>query len=221
MTTGVYKMIFPSGEYYLGSTADFPRRKAEHLARLVRGAHTNRRVQNAYNAHGTLFWDFMTCGSLEEAREREANLIHSAWGSPYLCNLNDPMDLGAHLRGTTRPQEICERISIALKNSPLVGGRPMPEEQRQKIADAAKKRTHSDETRSKISASLKGHPSLAGRTITEETKRKMSEAQVGQKVDIDGVVYHSTSEAARQLNMPRVTVLYRCRSAIFPTWKLI
>lgn len=69
------------------------------------------------------------------------------------------------------------------------------------------------ETRAKMAASAQGKPK------SPEAVRKSAEAR-GHKVVIDGVVYPSAMEAARQIGVDAVTVRNRCRSSAskFTDW---
>lgn len=54
-----------------------------------------------------------------------------------------------------------------------------------------------------------------------ESKRKMIESQDCKKVEIDGIEYYSSREAARRLNMSRQSLHYRLLSNGFPTYRFI
>lgn len=94
---------------------------------------------------------------------------------------------GSPLKGRSRPDEVCEKISIAHK------GRNKTQEQKEKIRISLLGRKLSDETKAKISASNKGRrftfltPETVqliaeknrGRRIPDDVRARMSESQKG------------------------------------------
>lgn len=52
MTTGIYKLHFSDGSFYVGKSLDVNTRFKEHLGELKRGAHFNHKVQAAYDKLG-------------------------------------------------------------------------------------------------------------------------------------------------------------------------
>jgi hypothetical protein len=51
MNSGIYKLTFPSGHYYIGKTIDFDRRWKEHLTKMENGT-AAKIVQECYNTYG-------------------------------------------------------------------------------------------------------------------------------------------------------------------------
>ncbi|MDE3023509.1 MAG: GIY-YIG nuclease family protein [Pseudomonadota bacterium] len=54
MISGIYKIIFPSGNFYIGSAVHFKRRWNHHLCNLKLGRHHNKPLQNAFNKYGEI-----------------------------------------------------------------------------------------------------------------------------------------------------------------------
>lgn len=48
MKTGIYKLIFRTGNYYIGQTCDLDKRYKTHLSQLISGKHFNHRLQNEF-----------------------------------------------------------------------------------------------------------------------------------------------------------------------------
>jgi hypothetical protein len=71
--------------------------------------------------------------------------------------------------GKPKSKEMRDRLRVVALARPA-----MSIEARQKISDANRKRTHSEETKAKMSATRKGRP---GRPFTEESKAKMRETK--------------------------------------------
>lgn len=77
--SGIYKLIFKDGSYYIGQSVNLNNRKKEHYRLLLLGKHHNYKVQDKYNATGILP-DFLI---LEEAptnilNDREAKYINTS-----------------------------------------------------------------------------------------------------------------------------------------------
>jgi len=52
MATGIYKLLFKDGTFYVGKALDLCKRYKEHCGELVKGTHFNYRVQKAYDING-------------------------------------------------------------------------------------------------------------------------------------------------------------------------
>jgi len=51
MRSGIYKLIFPSGKYYIGKSEDIQARWKQHYASFEKGTHS-KRMQEEFNRHG-------------------------------------------------------------------------------------------------------------------------------------------------------------------------
>ena len=107
-------------------------------------------------------------------------------------------------------------------------GKTHTEENRKKFSEINKGNTYrngkkaSDETRQKMSENAKLKIGVKnpfyGKHHSEETKEKIKEKSKGRlppntiKISIDGKIYISITEAARQLNLAAPTVLWRLKS---------
>lgn len=52
MATGIYKLVFKDGTFYVGKALDLGKRYKEHCRDLLRGTHFNYKVQKAYDKNG-------------------------------------------------------------------------------------------------------------------------------------------------------------------------
>jgi len=107
--------------------------------------------------------------------------------------------------GKTHTEEVRKKLSEINKGNTYCKGKKLSEETKQKMSENAKLRIgeknpffgkhHSEETIEKIKEKSKGR--LPPNTI---------------KISIDGNIYISITEAARQLNKPTSTILWRLKS---------
>ncbi len=163
MAFGIYALVFPRGETYIGSTArDFDLRESEHFYNLRRGKHGNAYLQRLFDKHG--FPEFRI---LEECDDSlEVTLREQYWMDQYQ---------GSHLIN----------CGPAIPN--VMFGRKLPprsDEHSQKISKALIGKNLSKEHRQRISESLRGRSrpqsfseSVRGRKRSLEIRKKMSESQ--------------------------------------------
>jgi group I intron endonuclease len=128
-------------------------------------------------------------------------------------------------KGMSPSKEVVYKISQSLKGK-MVGdknpwfGKTHKVETIDKMKESAKHRPEqSDETRRKRSESLKGHKNTLGIKHTEksiETFRYNNPRN--KKVEVDGVVYRSVRECARQLNIPHGTIRKRFNNSKYPNY---
>jgi group I intron endonuclease len=80
---------------------------------------------------------------------------------------------------------------------------------------------NSKEYREKLSTAAKGRP------CKEETKLKISKSNSGSnngmaiRLEIDGRIFGTRRDAAKEYNISETAVTKRCKSKNFPTWKLL
>lgn len=145
-------------------------------------------------------------GTKEEMIELEHELLENrkakCWGRYYnltTCFPPPPMfGEDHHNFGKKRSEETKRKLSEKLK------GRNLSEEHKRNIGEAGKGRTHSEETKRKIGEGNKG------KTASEEHKRKIGEGNGKACVSPEGVVYFSTSEAARQTSYSQSAIWGWC-----------
>lgn len=71
MTTGIYKLHFSDGSFYIGKSLDVNARFKEHLGELKRGTHFNYKVQAAYDKLGPPEFSIVTECSAHSLNELE------------------------------------------------------------------------------------------------------------------------------------------------------
>lgn len=83
-TTGIYKLAFKTGHYYIGQSINLPKRKLDHYKMLMLGTHHSYKMQEHYVKYGELpeFNVLLEC-NIDNLGAEESKLI----------NLNDPLCL--------------------------------------------------------------------------------------------------------------------------------
>ena len=133
-------------------------------------------------------------------------------------------------RNMTKEEKVEKHGQFGEKNG--MYGKKHTDESKKKMSEFLKGRVgelnhfygkkHTEETKKKISdiASKRiGELNpFYGKTHSEETKRKLREANLGKKpsnskkVEIEGFIYESVTEASRQLNVVPATIIHRIKS---------
>lgn len=153
MSPGVYIITnTESGKVYIGSTAGFRQRWAEHGRHLRRGIHHNPYLQSAWNYYGEAAFEF---GVLEYLNgPEEFHLAEQWWMDVYREEGKELYNFGLAARS---PRRGCHHS----------------EEAKQRMSEAHRGKAHSEETRRKIGEANRGRKKPPR---TKEHCRKISEA---------------------------------------------
>lgn len=128
---GVYALVFPSGKFYVGSTAYLNRRKGEHFYALRRGKNPCSGVQGEFNASGELpsFEVLMKSRDKAEATQVEQWLLDGLHADGMCLNSasNSILTrLGANVTQETRQKlktsRKCHRVVVNFTEYPSVKG---------------------------------------------------------------------------------------------------
>jgi group I intron endonuclease len=200
---GVYKIVFPDGQFYIGSAygkKGFEGRWEKHR----KGDKSSPKyLQELVKSYGG--WSCAVFLILRETKtEQRALLCEQAYinrnknnslllnhnknvlKAPDMSGENHPM-FGKHLSEETKKKMSENHADFSGENHPMFG-RHQSEETKKKISNATKGENHpnfgkhrSEKTKRKISEAKKGenHP-MFGKHLSEETKGKMSEAKRGE-----------------------------------------
>lgn len=201
-----------SGKVYVGSTGNLYARMSRHRTDLKRGVHKNSNLQSAFNDDPSFSLSYLPTDTKEQATEVEQSLLDQHLDSGILLNIaSDATNPGA---GVTISDEQKEKLRIAALNQfsnpdarrehsektkrlwqdPVYrqshSGRVLSEDSRNKTANSVKENWDSPEYREKMMKHRQS-PEFRARIATVNAK----------PVTVDGKIYPSNAEAARQLGI--------------------
>lgn len=176
----VYRIVNSvSGTYYVGSSTNLYERWRTHRKKLRSGTHPNPKLQASWDKHGETAFAFVILAEFDSIQGMEGceeALLLDCVPDPQCCNLSVSARTPWRNTGSLHPNY----------------GKPMAEEQKEKLRTAAKMqwqksdprtgRKHSAETREKISAKVQAVVAAGGGgkfIPTAETRAKMSAANMG------------------------------------------
>ena len=197
---GIYSItsIFDNSKTYIGSAANFYKRKSGHLKTLKGDRHANKILQNHYNKYGVsdLVFSVLEECDTEALIEREQYYLDTL--SPFFNilkiadrrtgvahNVDTKLKISVSLTGRKASEETRLKMSKSHLGNKSNLGRKLPEEHKNNISNATKGnrncagKKQSEETKRKRSASLKG------RVISEDHKNKLRLANTGLKHSIE------------------------------------
>lgn len=154
---GVYAITNTiTGDRYIGSTADFYRRKGAHLRGLRSFKHGNQHLQSAWGKYGESSFTFGMLSILFELDQ----LIpcEQIWLDTYIPEYNIVKVAGAYYRGYASPfkgvprsPEVRAKLSAAMRGKKTAKGCKRSDETRDKIRRANLGKKLSESTKLKVS----------------------------------------------------------------------
>lgn len=180
-----------TGDFYIGSSDNFQRRKRAHYSVLARNVHFNCYLQLDWNKYGEQLFEFSTillC-DIENKLYYEQVLIDELKPTYNIARCTTATFQGLHHTEETK-RKIGEAQKGELNHN---FGKHPSETTRSKISEAGKGRVVSKETRAKLSAMRKGESNYNfGKHPSDETRLKMGLAQKGR---------HHTAETRTKISM--------------------
>lgn len=225
----IYKITnVKNGKFYIGSTKNFKKRKARHLRELKNEEHHCIYLQRAFNIDkiDSFAFSVLEICLKDELFDKERywiDLLHPEYNIGGVCGgdnyTNHPnkeemrVRLGDQLRKCKRVRLFKEDNSNwrggktfftcpTCKNEIRIAGSVVPKtcnkcRNRDGSNNPFFNKKHSDETKAKIKAIKLSQKSCFAK-----------------KCSIDGIIYDSISEAARQLKIDKCKVIYRLKSKL-------
>lgn len=216
--SGVYLMVSKdcTSWIYVGSTVNLAHRLSEHHHLLKKNKHPRQVIQDYYNSGHEAMYFIMPCEDREHAYVEEQRCLDILRNHSGLVNV--AVDAKAAwirgdnyvnpLTGRARSQETIKKISLHAAKRAAEGHNSM------------RGKTHSDETKKKIAEKARN------RIVTDETREKLRHRWSrtthprSRPVVIEGVEYDSVISAAAALNMSYGMVHWRVNndSPEFNSW---
>jgi group I intron endonuclease len=176
--SGIYLITCrPEGglpRYYVGQSIDVFTRKKSHFSALKSRRHSNKKLQNAFEKHGS---DAFSFDLLEECQSDRLNDAEFWWITEMISHqrcFNIGTDPVKWARGATYSAEHRQRIALAISGERhYLYGKSHPQSVRDKISASGKGKNRSAQTRERISAANAGEKnSMFGKTGEQHQRSK-------------------------------------------------
>lgn len=149
MSSGIYVIRNKiNGNFYIGSTTNFSKRKNKHFRYLRTNKHENQHLQNAFNKYGETAFEFLVIKRTDDLLNEEQKLLDEYFGKPVCYN-------------------IC-----GTAGSPSVKGRKKTEEWKRNLSHSLTKFYINNPQHKQFLAELK-----VGIKLSENTRQKMKESK--------------------------------------------
>lgn len=149
---GIYRLDFPNGYFYFGSSKQLSQRFREHQWDLARKSHCNKKMQRVFNKYGEYAVTVLHQTTEWTRLQWEQSYLDEWFGKKLCLNLSPLASGGGNRKGTKQSDATREKIGAATK------GVPKSVEHRAKISAALKKVERTDAHCLSISNSRKGKP---------------------------------------------------------------
>lgn len=214
MDYSTYRLSFPDGTYYIGSTQNTYDRFQVHKSKCKSKTHGNHKLQTAWTTFGNPDLQILNSYSTrEEAFEAEQEILNEFYGTEECLNLSSSS------KPFWKAEEHKARMSAILK------GKPKSAEIRAKMSASHKGKPKSAETRMKMSASRKGKvlsietKAKMSKPKSEETRAKMSLAK-SKSITIGALTFSSITEASNHFQVSRPTITQAVKRGSFRGMKV-
>lgn len=187
-----------NGKVYVGSAVNIEKRWRLHRNQLALSTHHSKKLQNAWNKHGSQSFVFEVLELVDDKSnllEREQHWIDTL--SAFSNGYNGRLRAESYL-GMKHSSDVIAKMSAKMMGNSYGTGSKRSPKQLERMSEVSTGRKHSVESRQKISASragfefsgdakakislsLMGNQRTLGYTHSEETKQKVSQSLIGNK----------------------------------------
>ena len=174
--SGIYSITnTKTAMQYVGSAVNLDSRFKRHIRQMKAGTHPNKFLQMDYDQHGEQSFEFKVLELCSDTvlLEREQHWIDQLGAA--VTGYNIALTAASPMKGRKQSEATRAKMREAHRNR-----KPISEETRQRLRDAAKQREEAKK--------------LSGFTVSEETRKKLSEAGTGRAVS------EETREKLRKTN---------------------
>lgn len=237
MLSGIYKIInTKNGKFYLGSAKNLQKRWRRHLNALGKNIHENLHLQRAFNKYGREFFEFQVVENCEISelliREQYYLDLLTPWDITIGYNIGKNSSGGDNISNHPEIDRIRQRKSeIGKENWTKPAYR---EKQLKRLAGSGNPNwkggissrfciecntpiTYGRE-RCKSCSKIGKNNNFFGKTHSLETKERLRVGRLGKKptntkqVSINGTVFLSAADAAKELGVCAATITWRVKS---------
>lgn len=208
---GIYRILcLDNLKIYIGSAANFSRRKNGHLVKLRKGVHENRNMQNAFNKYGEdrmLFEIIETVGIESDIIPREQYYIDTLHPEFNVCKVaGATRGLTAWNKGIPTPKSVIAKQQQTKKGR-TYERRVVTEEHKKAISIANTGRVKTAEQIRKQSEAVKGRPAWNKGVIgVYISKKRVPVVQMdlrGNEVKVWESIKEAEKSAGRRLNISK------------------
>lgn len=209
-TNFVYRLIFPTGQFYIGSTCELDKRIDRHIRELQAGNHHNTNVQKLHNAGFVFDLELDNFRTRDEAYAHEGKLIRENAINPNMLNI------GLDARGGDNLTNNPDRLEIITKRTEsciatMKTLTPMERKEKYGLSGEANGmygRTHTSEVKESSSKRNMGNSYAKGSIRSAEMRVVISEhakQRKGNKNPFFGKTHSDTTkEKLREANKGRL-----------------
>lgn len=219
---GIYVIYnLATDSMYIGQSKNIYLRFVKHRARLKKGSHVNKKLQNLYDLYGKdgfLFFCIELVTDVNKLCEREKYYIEAA-GRDNLLNIHQASEvslerhknISASLTGRKLSEEHVKKMSEVQTSKWLDPGyreqmskahlgKTLSPEQKEKIGNSLRGKTQTEEARKNNSLAKKGRP------LSEEHKKALSLAKKGKRSSRASI----SDDLARQIYLEKKKTSKTC-----------
>jgi group I intron endonuclease len=202
---GVYEIVnTTNGHRYVGSSVNVTNRLYEHRNRLMRGVHTNKHLQGAWNKYGK---DNFVFRPLLYCDVKNTQLYEQICLDGLQPEYNISVNAQAFALGLKHSEEYKKKIGLSKIGNKKFLGHKHSEETKKRLSELASNRRLTEEHKKKIGQSMIGNKHLLGYKHTEETKKRIGNSQLGNKHTLGYVPNEETRLKMSKAQMGRTQTL--------------
>lgn len=210
---GVYRItVQPTGHFYIGSAANMPSRREQHLKALRQAGHHNLLLQRLFDAHGEASLEFSVielCETRQKAYETEAEVMEEYAASDRMLNIGKHTRGGDNLSRHPNRLEVIARTSATLKKQVAALG---PDGRQAKYGQPGEKngmwrRAHTAAAKEKIRIQARGNRNSAGREMPQAQRERLAEQARQRTGSANGFFGRSHSAESRSRMGPALGTL--------------
>lgn len=176
MTSGIYQIVI-NGKKYIGSSFRIERRWSEHKRLLLKGTHTNKHLQHAYDKYGEVEYSIVCLCDKQDLASLEQELIGLFNTLDSSCGYNISAHTTAPMLGRKHSSESKLAMSKAHAGKPRV----LSEEGRERLRRARfSRRDEQAGIARQMGIANKGRvPWNKGKPMSQEQRSALSAAKTG------------------------------------------